>query len=82
MSRLHLTRPSWVSQQSGPKAPLMITLFSVNLAHAKELMLTRDIVDAKEAARICWVSRVVHHDRPIMNSRKWLKKSACYRRLA
>ena len=42
--------------------PLLITPYSVNLASAKELLLTGDTVDAHEAARIGLVSRVVPHD--------------------
>ena len=52
----------------------MITPFSVNLAHAKELMLTGDTVDAEEAARIGWVSRVVPHDRLMDECEKVAKK--------
>ncbi len=40
----------------------MITPFSVNLANAKEMLLTGDTVDAHEAARIGLVNRVVPHD--------------------
>ena len=42
--------------------PLLITPYSVNLASAKELLLTGDTVDAHEAARLGLVSRVVPHD--------------------
>ena len=42
--------------------PLLITPYSVNLANAKELLLTGDTVDAHEAARLGLVSRVVPHD--------------------
>ncbi len=42
--------------------PLLITPYSVNLAAAKELLLTGDTVDAHEAARLGLVNRVVPHD--------------------
>ena len=48
--------------RSGLGPPLLITPFSVNLATAKELLLTGDTVNATEAARIGLVSRVVEHD--------------------
>ena len=51
--------------RSGLGPPLLITPFSVNLATAKELLLTGDTVDATEAARIGLVSRVVEHDQLI-----------------
>jgi len=54
----------------------MITPFSVNLAHAKRLMLTGDTVDAEEAARIGWVSRVVPHDR-LMDECEKVSKKIC-----
>ena len=64
-----------MNHQSGPvKAPLVITLFSVNLAQAKELMLTVDTVDAEEAARITWVSRVVPHDKAMDERERVAKK--------
>ena len=43
----------------GYGAPFLITPYSVNLALAKEMMLTGDTVDAHEAARIGLVNRVV-----------------------
>ena len=46
----------------GYGAPLLMTPYSVNLAMAKEMMLTGDMVDAHEAARIGMVNRVVDHD--------------------
>lgn len=46
----------------GYGAPLLMTPYSVNLAIAKELLLTGDIIDAHEAARIGMVNRVVPHD--------------------
>ena len=48
--------------RAGVGPPLLITPFSVNLATAKELLLTGDTIDAHEAARIGLVSRVVPHD--------------------
>ena len=48
--------------RAGFGPPLLITPYSVNLAAAKELLLTGDSVDAYEAARIGLVSRVVPHD--------------------
>jgi enoyl-CoA hydratase len=62
------------SIRAGYGAPLIITPYSVNLTHAKELMLTGDTVDAEEAARIGWVSRVVPHDRLIAECEKVAKK--------
>ena len=46
----------------GYGAPLLMTPYSVNLAMAKELLLTGDIIDAHHAARIGMVNRVVPHD--------------------
>ena len=48
--------------RAGIGPPLLITPYSVNLAMAKELLLTGDTVDAYEAARIGLVNRVVPHD--------------------
>jgi enoyl-CoA hydratase len=48
--------------RAGLGPPLLITPFSVNLAAAKEMLLTGDTVDAHEAARIGMVNRVVPHD--------------------
>ena len=48
--------------RAGIGPPLLITPFSVNLANAKEMLLTGDTVDAHEAARIALVNRVVPHD--------------------
>ena len=48
--------------RAGFGPPLLVTPYSVNLATAKELLLTGDTVDAHEAARIGLVSRVVPHD--------------------
>ena len=47
--------------RAGFGPPLLITPYSVNLANAKELLLTGDTVDAYEAARIGLVNRVVPH---------------------
>ena len=48
--------------RAGFGPPLLVTPYSVNLANAKELLLTGDTVDAHEAARIGLVNRVVPHD--------------------
>ena len=48
--------------RAGLGPPLLITPFSVNLAAAKEMLLTGDTVDAHEAARIGLVNRVVPHE--------------------
>ena len=48
--------------RAGFGPPLLITPYSVNLAAAKELLLTGDTVDAHEAARLGLVNRVVPHD--------------------
>ena len=60
--------------RAGFGAPLLITPYSVNLAHAKELLLTGDTVDADEAARIGLVNRVVPHDRLMAECEKVAKK--------
>ena len=60
--------------RSGLGPPLLITPFSVNLATAKELLLTGDTVDATEAARIGLVSRVVEHDQLIQECELIAKK--------
>ena len=46
----------------GYGAPLLMTPYSVNLAMAKELLLTGDIIEAHQAARIGMINRVVPHD--------------------
>ena len=48
--------------RAGFGPPLLVTPYSVNLANAKELLLTGDTVDAHEAARIGLVNRVVPHN--------------------
>jgi enoyl-CoA hydratase/carnithine racemase len=48
--------------RAGIGPPLLITPYSVNLAMAKEMLLTGDTVNAHEAARIGLVNRVVPHD--------------------
>jgi enoyl-CoA hydratase/carnithine racemase len=48
--------------RAGIGPPLLITPFSVNLAMAKELLLTGDTISAHEAARIGLINRVVPHD--------------------
>ena len=48
--------------RAGFGPPLLVTPYSVNLANAKELLLTGNTVDAHEAARIGLVNRVVPHD--------------------
>ena len=60
--------------RSGLGPPLLITPFSVNLATAKELLLTGDTVDAYEAARIGLVSRVVPHDQLMGECERVAKK--------
>ena len=45
--------------RAGFGPPLLVTPYSVNLANAKELLLTGNTVDAHEAARIGLVNRVV-----------------------
>ena len=60
--------------RAGFGPPLLITPYSVNLAHAKELLLTGDTVDAAEAARIGLVNRVVPHDRLMAECEKVAKK--------
>ncbi len=48
--------------RAGFGPPLLVTPYSVNLANAKELLLTGDVVDAYQAARIGLVGRVVPKD--------------------
>ena len=60
--------------RAGFGAPMLITPYSVNLAHAKELLLTGDTVDAHEAARIGLVNRVVPHDNLMAECEKVAKK--------
>ena len=60
--------------RAGVGPPLLITPFSVNLATAKELLLTGDTVDAHEAARIGLVSRVVPHDELMSECERVAKK--------
>lgn len=60
--------------RSGIGPPLLITPYSVNLATAKELLLTGDTVDAHEAARIGLVSRVVPHDQLMEECERVAKK--------
>ena len=60
--------------RAGVGPPLLITPFSVNLATAKELLLTGDTIDAYEAARVGLVSRVVPHDDLLAECEKIAKK--------
>ena len=60
--------------RAGVGPPLLITPFSVNLATAKELLLTGDTVDAYEAARVGLVSRVVPHDNLMEECEKVARK--------
>ena len=60
--------------RAGFGPPLLITPYSVNLANAKELLLTGDTVDANEAARIGLVNRVVPHDKLMAECEKVAKK--------
>lgn len=62
--------------RAGFGPPLLITPFSTNLAHAKELLLTGDIVDAEQAAKIGLVSRVVPHDQLMAECEKVARKIA------
>ena len=62
--------------RAGVGPPLLITPFSVNLATAKELLLTGDTIDAHEAARIGLVSRVVPHD-DLMNECEKVARKIC-----
>lgn len=60
--------------RAGFGPPLLITPYSVNLAMAKELLLTGDSVNAYEAARIGLVNRVVPHDNLMAECEKAAKK--------
>ena len=59
---------------AGIGPPLLITPFSVNLANAKEMLLTGDTVDAHEAARIGLVNRVVPHDQLMVECERVARK--------
>lgn len=48
--------------RAGIGPPLLIIPYSVSLAKAKELLLTGDTIDAREAERLGLVNRVVPHD--------------------
>ncbi len=61
--------------RAGVGPPLLITPFSVNLATAKELLLTGDTVDAYEAARIGLVGRVVPHDQLMKECERVARKT-------
>ena len=60
--------------RAGIGPPVLITPYSVNLATAKELLLTGDTVDAYEAARIGLVNRVVPHDQLIPECERVARK--------
>lgn len=60
--------------RAGFGPPLLITPYSVNLAQAKELLLTGDTVDAHEAARIGLVNRVVPHENLMAECEKVARK--------
>ncbi len=62
--------------RAGVGPPLLITPFSVNLATAKELLLTGDTIDAQEAARIGLVSRVVPHNDLLQECERIARKIA------
>jgi len=58
----------------GTGPPLLITPFSVGLAKAKELLLTGDTIDAREAERIGMINRVVAHDDLMAECRRTARK--------
>ena len=60
--------------RAGFGPPLLITPYSVNLAMAKEILLTGDSFNAHEAARIGLVNRVVPHDNLMAECEKVAKK--------
>ena len=60
--------------RAGIGPPLLITPFSVNLANAKEMLLTGDTLDAHEAVRIGLVNRVVPHDQLMAECEKVARK--------
>ncbi len=60
--------------RAGVGPPLLITPFSIGLARSKELLLTGDTIDAREAARLGRVSRVVPHDNLMAECEKIAKK--------
>ena len=67
--------------RAGFGPPLLITPYSVNLAAAKELLLTGDTVDAYEAARIGLVSRVVPHEQLMDECERVARKMCLMSRL-
>jgi enoyl-CoA hydratase/carnithine racemase len=60
--------------RAGIGPPLLITPYSVNLAKAKELLLTGDTIDAHEAERLGLVNRVVPHDQLMAESERTARK--------
>ena len=60
--------------RAGFGPPLLITPYSVNLAMAKEILLTGDSFNAREAARIGLVNREVPHDNLMVECEKAAKK--------
>lgn len=58
----------------GTGPPLLITPFSVGLAKAKELLLTGDTIDAREAERLGMINRVVAHDDLMAECRRTARK--------
>ncbi len=60
--------------RAGFGPPLLVTPYSVNLANAKELLLTGDTVDAHEAARLGLVNRVVPHEQLMEECERVAKK--------
>ena len=62
--------------RAGWGPPMLITPFSVGLARSKELLLTGDVVDAHEAARIGLVSRVVPHEELMPECERTARKIA------
>lgn len=60
--------------RAGIGPPLLITPYTVGLAKAKELLLTGDTVDAREAERIGLVNRVVPHDQLMAECERTARK--------
>lgn len=58
----------------GTGPPLLVTPFSVGLAKAKELLLTGDMIDAREAERLGMINRVVPHDELMAECRRTANK--------
>ncbi len=58
----------------GTGPPVLVTPFSVGFAKAKELLLTGEMISAKEAERLGMINRVVAHDQLMQECEKTARK--------